>query len=139
MKFLCIFSFTLLYFSTGFEEKINLAQEIGAACQSEDIFEISSFEASAWPPIAGGTITLTIQGAFSMAESVSQIQHVFSNGNMRVYEGILINKNYAKGSRENYVSHLAIPQPSGTWTVNTFMYDSNYLNILACWEFTYNS
>ncbi|OMJ89564.1 hypothetical protein SteCoe_8267 [Stentor coeruleus] len=138
MKLVFIISFGLLCFAMKFEGEVTSPQQIGAACQSEDIFQISSYESSSWPPVAGGKLTLTIQGAYSLAESVSQIQHVFSNGNLRVYEGILINKGYPRGARETYSSEIAIPQPSGSWNVTTLMYDSNFLNVLSCWKFNFN-
>jgi hypothetical protein len=138
MKAIVVAALVLAVAHANFGLEGSLTQQVGNSCQSNGVYQISSFDVSPWTPVAGSQATINMIGTFKSSATVGQIQNSLKNNQQRDYQYQNINQNYNQGTQKNFTYQLNIPQYRSSWTVVVSVLSPDTQVTYGCWTFQFS-
>lgn len=138
MKAIVVAALVLAVANANYNLGGSLTQQVGNSCQSNGVYQISSFDVSPWPPVSGNQVTITMAGTFTSSVTVGQIQNSLRSSQQRDYQYENINQNFNQGTQKTFIYQLNIPQYRSSWTVVVSVLSPDTQITYGCWTFQFS-
>ncbi|OMJ76648.1 hypothetical protein SteCoe_23952 [Stentor coeruleus] len=138
MKVIVFAALALAVAHAHFGLESSLTQQVGQSCQSNGVYQISSFDVNPWTPQSGNQVTITMVGTFTSSVTVGQIQNSLRNNQQRDYQYENINQYFTQGTQKTFTYQLNIPQYHSSWTVVVSVLSPDTQIVYGCWTFTFS-